>query len=45
MSDEDYFVLKSFCYFPRDYKYVDYQADIAETSSIGALEVKEIVYL
>jgi radical SAM superfamily enzyme YgiQ (UPF0313 family) len=44
MSDEDYFVLKSFCYFPRDYKYVDYQADIVETSSIGALEFKEIVY-
>ena len=38
MSDEDYFVLKSFCYFPRDYKYIDYQADIAKTSSIGALE-------
>ncbi len=43
MSDEDYFVLKSFCYFPRDYKYVDYRADIAESSSIGALESREIV--
>lgn len=29
MSDEDYFDLKSFCYFPRDYRYADYQADIA----------------
>ncbi|MFH1718900.1 MAG: B12-binding domain-containing radical SAM protein [Planctomycetota bacterium] len=31
MSDEDYFDLKSFCYFPRDYRYVDYRADIAAT--------------
>jgi len=29
MSQENYFVLKSFCYFPRDYKYAEYKADIA----------------
>jgi hypothetical protein len=45
MSEDDYFVLKSFCYFPRDYKYADYQADIAENSSISALKFGEIVYV
>ena len=34
MSEEDYFALKSFCYFPRDYKYIDYQADIASSASL-----------
>jgi len=31
MSYDDYFDLKSFCYFPRDYRYIDYRADIAKT--------------
>ncbi|MCK5565547.1 MAG: radical SAM protein [Planctomycetes bacterium] len=45
MSDKDYFDLKSFCYFPRNYNYSDFQADIEETRSTNALDFEEIIYI
>lgn len=47
MSDEDYFDLKSFCYFPRDYQSADYQADIAaardETQNSHVFKRRQVV--
>lgn len=48
MSDEDYFFLKSFCYFPRDYNHANYKADkaskVQHTNKIQSVKCQQLIY-